>query len=49
MQNCSADVAFEVSRQHTKLHAFTKQLMGVARRTYACTQTCEVEVFLQQK
>ena len=44
MQNRLVGVAFEVSRRHTKLHAFAKQLMGVACRTYAYTQTCEVEV-----
>ena len=29
-------VAFEVRRQHAKLHEFAKQLMGLARRKYAC-------------
>ena len=43
MQSCLVGVAFEVSTQHAKLHAFAKQLMGVAHHTYACTQTCEVE------
>ena len=42
MQNHLMGVAFEGSRRHAKLHAFAKQLMGVAR-TYAC-QICEVEV-----
>ena len=41
LQNCLVGVAFEVSRRYTKLHAFAKQLMGMACRTYACTQTCE--------
>ena len=44
MQNHLVDVAFEVSRRHTKLHAFVKQLLGVAHHMCACTQTCEVEV-----
>ena len=35
MQNHLLGVAFEVSRRHAKLHAFAKQLMGAARRTYA--------------
>ena len=39
-----AGVAFEVGRRHPKLCAFAKPLMGVARHTYACTQTCVVEV-----
>jgi len=30
-------VAFEVSRWHADLHAFAKQLMGVAQHTYACS------------
>jgi len=41
--------AFEVSRWHTKLHVFAKQFMSVARRLYACTQTCEVEVCFTTK
>ena len=32
MQNHLVGVAFEVSKWHAKLHPFTKQLMGVARR-----------------
>jgi len=44
MQNRLMGVAFEVSRQHTKLHAFAKQLMHMAHHMYACTQTCGVEV-----
>ena len=46
MQNRLVGLAFEVSRRHTK---FAKQLMGVARRTYACTQTCEMEVCFTTK
>jgi len=49
MQNHLVGVAFEVSRRHAKLHAFAKQLMSVARHTYACTQTCEVEVCFTTK
>ena len=49
MQNCLVGVAFEVGGQHAKLHAFAKQLMGVARRTYACTQTCVMEVCFTTK
>ena len=49
MQNRLVGVAFEVSRRQTKLHAFAKQLIGVARRTYACTQTCEMEVCFTAK
>jgi len=49
MQNCLVGVAFEVSRRHVKLHAFAKQLIGGAHHMYTCTQTCEVEVCLQQK
>jgi len=41
--NC---VAFEVGRQHAKLHAFAKQFMGC---TYACTQTCVIEVCFTTK
>jgi len=44
MLNCLVGVAFEVSRRHIKLQPFVKQLMGMACRTYACTQTCEAEV-----
>ena len=47
MQNHLVGVVFKVSRRHAKLHAFAKQLKGVAH-TYAC-QICEVEVCLQQK
>ena len=42
-------VAFEVDRQHTKFHAFAKQLTGGAHCMYACMQTCDVECVLQQK
>ena len=49
MQNRLVGVAFELSRWHTKLHAFAKQLMGMARLTYVCTQTCEVEVCFATK
>ena len=49
IQNCLMGIAFEVSRRHTKLHAFAKQFMGVVRRPYACTQTCEVEVCFTTK
>ena len=38
MQNRLVGVAFEVSRQHAKLHAFAKQLMCMACHTYVCTQ-----------
>jgi len=37
MENHLAGVTFEVSKWHAKLHAFAKQLMGAARRMYACT------------
>ena len=49
MQNCLVGVAFELGRKHAKLHAFAMQLMGVARRTYACTQTCVMEVCFTTK
>ena len=49
IQNRLVGVAFEVSRQHTKLHAFANQFMGIARHTYACTQTCEMEVCFTTK
>ena len=49
MQNHLVGVAFEVDRRHNKLHAFAKQLMGVAHRTYACTQTCVMEVCFYNK
>ena len=46
MQNHLVGVAFEASRQHPE---FDKQLIGVARCTYACIQTCEVEVYFTTK
>ena len=49
MQNRLAGVAFKVGRWHAKLHAFAKQLMGMAHHKYACTQTCEVEVCFTTK
>ena len=49
MQSRLVGVAFEVSRQHAKLHAFAKQLMGMARCLYASIQTCEVEVCFATK
>ena len=49
MQNHLAGVAFEVGRRCAKLHAFAKQLMGMARRTYACTQTCVMAVCFTTK
>ena len=50
MQNRLVGVAFnDVSRWYAKSHVFLKQLMGVAGRTYACTQTCEVKVCFTTK
>ena len=49
MQNHLVGVPFEVGRWHTKLHAFAKQLMDMARCMYACIQTCEVEVCFTTK
>jgi len=49
MQNHLVGVAFKVGRRHTKLHAFAKQLVGVARRTYTCTQICVMEVCFTTK
>jgi len=38
-----------LSGRHPKLHAFAKQLMGVAHRMYACTQACVIEVCFTAK
>ena len=48
MQNRLVDVAFEISRRHTKLHPFAKQLMGMVRRTYACKQIVRWKCVLHQ-
>jgi len=49
MLNHLVGVAIKVSKWHAKLHAFAKQLMGEARHTYACVQTCVMEVCFTAK
>ena len=49
MQNHLVGVAFEVSRQYTKLHAFAKQLIGGTYHTYTSIQTCDVEGYFTTK
>ena len=48
LQNLLVDVAFEIGRRHTKLHAFANRIMGVACRMYACSQIVKWECVLQQ-